>query len=136
MGHLSADSVLSGPWSADRSRPLHHQPVHAFTQSASHFHSMCPCHFSLYLLNTSPIAFVPGHHSSSVLVYLSQGNTTHPPDHPHIIWGCQLLRFYRKFSDFCIPLPILRLHRIIFQFSGRPYNTFFSPFYFSFTGRT
>ena len=26
-------------------------------------------------------------------------------------WGrqrCQLLRFYRKFSDFCIPLPILR----------------------------
>ena len=46
-------------------------PVHAITQSASPFRSTCPCHLSLYLLITSPIASAPAHVHISVLGCLS-----------------------------------------------------------------
>ena len=45
--------------------------------------------------------------------------------------------FIRSFLGFLhTPSDFTITFRMIFRFSGRPYNNFFSPFYFSFTGRT
>ena len=43
----------------DYPRPTFTNLVHAFTQSTSSFPSTCPCHLSLPLLITSPVAYVP-----------------------------------------------------------------------------
>ena len=55
---------------------------HVFTLSASSFLSTCPCHLSLHLLITSPIASRHVRLRSCWAVF--HGNTTHPPDHPHL----------------------------------------------------
>ena len=69
------------PTPSPTSRPLHHHPLQADTQSSTLLRSRCPNHLNLPRLTTSATQLMPRRLHKSSLRFLSSRTPTHPSHH-------------------------------------------------------
>ena len=100
--HVGRQSVLPGlPLPVDRSLPLHHQPsacLHIIGIVLSFYMSMPPQSASSHHIPNW--FYIKASSQFSAGLSFFQGNTTHPPDHPH-------LRPFHLWLQLCLNWPCL-----------------------------